>query len=143
MALMAGVALAARAERVELDLSGSDWKLWTDTKAAWQNDGLFLPPVNLSRVPTNPPSGGWDALKSSGLAVSVPGTVEEYLSPGTGPDGDIKGVSWWWRTIQIPKNAGAHITLRFESQRQRAEIYLDHQLVGYDVIGGTPFEADL
>jgi beta-galactosidase/beta-glucuronidase len=73
----------------------------------------------------------------------VPGTVEEYLHPGNGPAGDFKGVSWWWRTIRIPENAGARIVLHFESQRHRAEIYLDHQLVGYDVIGGTPFEADL
>jgi hypothetical protein len=73
----------------------------------------------------------------------VPGTVEEYLHPGNGPEGDIKGVSWWWRTIRIPQNAGAHIVLRFESQRQRAEIFIDHKLVDYDVIGGTPFEVDL
>ena len=82
-------------------------------------------------------------LDASGLAASVPGTVEEYLHPGNGPAGDYKGVSWWWRTIRIPENANAHIVLHFESQRHRAEIYLDHQLVGYDVIGGTPFEADL
>jgi hypothetical protein len=143
MALMAGVALTASAERVELDLSGSGWKLWQDTNATWRKDELFLPPVNLSRLPVNPPSGGWSVLESGGRDVSVPGTVEEYLHPGNGPAGDIKGVSWWWRTIRIPENAGVHIVLRFESQRQRAEIYLDHQMVGYDVVGGTPFEADL
>src|ERR1017187_5405066 len=143
MALMTGVALTASAERVELNLSGPDWKLWQDKDATWINDELFLPPVNLSRLPVNPPGGGWSVLESGGRDVSVPGTVEEYLHPGNGPAGDFKGVSWWWRTIRIPENAGAHIVLRFESQRQRAEIYLDHQLVGYDVIGGTPFEADL
>jgi beta-galactosidase len=143
MALMTGVALTASAERVELNLSGPDWKLWQDKDATWINDELFLPPVNLSRLPVNPPGGGWSVLESGGRDVSVPGTVEEYLHPGNGPAGDFKGVSWWWRTIRIPENAGAHIVLRFESQRQRAEIYLDHQLVGYDVIGGTPFEANL
>jgi len=143
MALIAGVVLTANAERVELNLSGSGWKLWQDTNATWQNDELFLPPGNLSRLPVNPPSGGWDVLQSNGIEVSVPGTVEEYLHPGNGPAGDFKGVSWWWRTIRIPENAGTHLVLQFESQRQRAEIYLDHQLVGYDVIGGTPFEADL
>src|ERR1039458_9156692 len=125
------------------DGCGPDWKLWQDKDATWINDELFLPPVNLSRLPVNPPGGGWSVLESGGRDVSVPGTVEEYLHPGKGPAGDFKGVSWWWRTIRIPENAGAHIVLRFESQRQRAEIYLDHQLVGYDVIGGTPFEADL
>jgi len=143
MALLAGAALTACAERIELNLSGSGWKLWTDTNAAWENDELFLPPIDLTQLPASPPSGGWSALESNGREISVPGTVEEYLSPGTGPAGDFKGVSWWWRTIRIPENAGAHVVLRFESQRQRAEIYLDRQLVGYDVIGGTPFEADL
>jgi hypothetical protein len=137
------VALAANAERVELNLSGSGWKLWQDTNANWQEDELFLPPVNFSRLPVNPPSGGWRVLESNGLAVSVPGTVEEYLNPGTGPAGDYKGVSWWWRTIHIPANAGGRIALQFESQRHRAEVYLNHQLVGYDVIGGTPFAVDL
>ncbi len=131
------------AARVELDLSGPGWKLWQDKNATWTNDELFLPPVNLSRLPANPPSAGWSVLESGGRDVSVPGTVEEYLHPGNGPEGDLKGVSWWWRTIRIPENAGAHVILRFESQRQRAEIFLDHKLVGYDVIGGTPFEADL
>jgi len=135
-ALAAGAALTANAERLELNLSGSGWKLWPDTNATWQNDPLFLPPVN-------PPTGGWSVLESNGLAVSVPGTVEEYLSPGNSPAGDYRGVSWWRRTIRIPENAGARVVLHFESQRQRAEIYLNHQLVGYDVIGGTPFEADL
>ncbi|HXS69046.1 MAG TPA: glycoside hydrolase family 2 TIM barrel-domain containing protein, partial [Candidatus Polarisedimenticolia bacterium] len=138
-----GAPLAAKAARVEVPLSGADWKLWCDKAAKWENDTLFLPPVNLSALPVNPPTGGWQALETNGISVSVPGTVEEYLTPGTGPEGDYKGVSWWWRTIHIPENAGAHVALHFESQRQRAEVYLNHQLVGYDVIGGTPFDVDL
>jgi PA14 domain/Glycosyl hydrolases family 2/Glycosyl hydrolases family 2, sugar binding domain/Glycosyl hydrolases family 2, TIM barrel domain len=129
--------------RTVMDVSGAGWKLWPDTNAVWQDDALFLPPVSLPKLPVNPPTGGWGVLESNGLAVSVPGTVEEHLSPGTGPTGDYQGVSWWWRTIRVPEDAGAHIVLHFESQRQRAEVYLNHQLVGYDVIGGTPFEADL
>jgi hypothetical protein len=143
IAAASAVALTASAERVESDLSGAGWKLWPDAEAKWENDELFLPPLHVSQLPTNPPSGGWSVLESGGRDVSVPGTVEEYLSPGNGPAGDYKGVSWWWRTIRIPERGGAHIVLHFESQRHRAEIYLDHQLVGYDVIGGTPFEADL
>ena len=142
-ALAMALTFQAPAARVESDLSGSGWKLWPDTNATWQNDELFLPPVNLANLPVNPPTGGWSVLDSGDREVSVPGTVEEYLSPGNGPAGDFKGVSWWWRTIRIPETAGTHIVLHFESQRQRAEIYLDHQLAGYDVIGGTPFEADL
>jgi hypothetical protein len=127
--------------RVETDLSGGGWKLWLDKDAKWENDPLFLPPVDIAKLPVNPPTGGWDSL--AGREVSVPGTVEEYMTPGTGPAGDYKGVSWWWRTIRIPYNAGPRIALHFESQRHRAEIFLDHQLVGYDVIGGTPFDVDL
>ena len=137
------VALTANAARTELNLSGPGWNLWADTNAVWQADELFLPPVNLAQVPGHPPTGGWQVLTAAGLPVSVPGTVEEYLSPGTGPAGDYQGVSWWWRTLRIPENAGPHVILRFESQRQRAEVYLDQQLVGYDLIGGTPFTADL
>lgn len=142
IAISAYAGLAAQS-RVETDLSGSGWKLWEDKAAPWQDVELFLPPINLSKLPVNPPTGGWSVLGSNGMVVSVPGTVEQYLSPSTGPNGDYKGVSWWWRTIRIPENAGAHIALQFESQRHRAEIYLDHQLVGYDIIGGTPFEVDL
>ncbi len=143
LALVAVTPLTAEAARVESSLSGAGWKLWCDKAATWEQDTLFLPPVNLSTLPVNPPSGGWQALDTNGVTVSVPGTVEEYLTPGTGPDGDYKGVSWWWRKLHIPENAGAHVVLHFESQRHRAEIYLDHQLVGYDVIGGTPFDVDL
>jgi hypothetical protein len=133
----------AHAGRVEVDLSGPGWKLWLDRDAPWTNDELFLPPVNLSKLPVHAPTGGWDVPASTGRDVSVPGTAEEYLHPGNGPEGDLKGVSWWSRTIRIPDNAGPRVVLRFESQRQRAEVYLDRKLVGYDVIGGTPFEADL
>jgi hypothetical protein len=134
---------SAKAERFVADLSGTGWHLWADTNAAWENDELFLPPVDVAKLPVNPPVGGWQVLDAPGQNVSVPGTVEEYLSAGHGPADDYKGVSWWWRTIRIPETAGARVVLHFESQRQRAEIYLDHQLVGYDVIGGTPFDVDL
>jgi beta-galactosidase len=127
--------------RVETDLSGGGWKLWLDKGAKWEDDELFLPPADIAKLPVNLPSGGWESL--AGREVSVPGTVEEYMTPGTGPAGDYTGVSWWWRTIRIPDNGGARVVLHFESQRHRAEIFMDHQLVGYDVIGGTPFDVDL
>ncbi|HEX3356206.1 MAG TPA: PA14 domain-containing protein [Tepidisphaeraceae bacterium] len=134
----------AQEGRSEVDLSGPGWKLWRDASANWQDDALFLPPVDLSKLPNNPPSGGWPVLDSKeALPVSVPGTAEQYLQHGEGPDGDITGVTWWYRTIHIPASTSPkRILLRFESTRLRAEIYLNHQLIGYDVIANTPFQAD-
>ena len=140
--LAASLPWFARAERTVVDLSGPGWHLWLDRSATWKNDPLFLPPVDLAKLPVNPPTGGWDQLQFAHKEVSVPGTVEEYLHPGNGPEGDITGVSWWWRTIRIPETKG-RVVLQFESQRHRAEVFVNHQLVGYDVVGGTPFEVDL
>ncbi len=134
---------ASQAQRHEASLSGPGWKLWLDKDAKWEKDELFLPPVDLAKLPVNPPTGGWDALQAA-QAVSVPGTVEEYLSAGNGPTNDIKGVSWWVRKIKVPQDKGAHrIRLQFDAVRMRAEIFVNHKLVGYDVIGNTPFEVDI
>jgi len=66
--------------RETIDLSGSGWNLWRDKDASWENDELFLPPVDLSKIPTNAPTGGWDNLNSKDkVPVAVPGTAEEYL----------------------------------------------------------------
>jgi beta-galactosidase len=129
--------------RDEIDLSGPGWKIRRDEAAAWKNDDLYLPPVDLSKIPTNPPTGGWPVLEA-GQDAAVPGTAEEYLQKVPGPEGDIIGVTWWTRTITIPASVSPRrILLRFEAVRQRAEVYVDQRLVGYDVIGNTPFEADL
>ncbi len=136
-------ASAYGAARQEISLAGPAWGLWYDRDASWQNDELFLPPVDLSRVPANPPTCGWGRLESLGQPVSVPGTVEEYLQTTAGPDGDLTGVSWWFRTIRIPEGAPRRLLLRFEAVRLRAEVYLNRKLVGYDLIGNSPFEVDL
>ncbi len=61
-----------------------------------------------------------------------------------GPEGDITGVTWWTRALEIPASASPRrILLRFEAVRQRAEVYVNQKLVGYDMIGNTPFEVDL
>ncbi len=138
--------VSAASDRETIDLSGSGWTLWQDVQASWTNDELFLPPVDITRLPVNPPSGGWSTLDTATnkLAVSVPGTVEGYLGNGKGAGSDIKGVSWWYRTMQIPKATGPRrILLRFESARLRTEVFVDQKLVGYDLIGNTPFEVDI
>jgi beta-galactosidase len=127
------------------DLSGSGWRLWLDKDAKWENDELFLPPADVSKLPVNPPTGGWDALKSDAAKdVAVPGTVEEYLQKQTGPAGDIKGVSWWVRKVNIPKaDTPRRVRLCFDAVRLRAEVFVNRKLVGYDLVGNTPFEVDI
>ena len=138
------ISVCASQPRIETDLSGAGWKLWVDKDAKWENDELFLPPVDVAKLPVNSPTGGWSALDSGAKDVSVPGTVEEYLHPGNGPAGDIKGVSWWTREFKIPEsNSPRRIILHFDAVRLRAEIFLNHKLVGYDTIGNTPFDVDI
>lgn len=134
--------------RTTIALSGQEWYLWRDTEANWKNDRLYLPNEisDLSDLPVNPPTGGWAVLSPAvAKKVSVPGTVEEYMTVSDWPQpGDFTGVSWWFRTLDIPENMkDATFILDFESVRMRAEVYLDGQLVAYDIVGETPFEADI
>ncbi|MES2772800.1 MAG: sugar-binding domain-containing protein [Bacteroidota bacterium] len=129
--------------RVKTELSGAGWKLWYDKDAAWQQDELYLPLANIASIHTSPPTGGWDAL-NAGKTVMVPGTVEEYLQEKAGPENDIKGVSWWYRNVQIPASvAPRKLLLRFEAARYRSEVFINRKLAGYDLTGNTPFEVDI
>lgn len=145
LSLSSALFSSAAETRAEMNLSGSGWKLWHDREAKWEQDELFAPPVDLSKVPTNPPTGGWSALETANATpVSVPGTVEEYLQKTPGPEGDLNGVSWWFRTVRIPTaDSPKRLLLRFESVRLRAEVYVNQKLVGYDVVGNSPFEVDI
>ncbi len=144
VALLLAVSASARADRVEVDLSGPGWRLLQDGEASWEDDSLYLRPVDLSQLPNNPPTHGWASLTDeAGVPVSVPGTTEEYLGDDGDPSSDVKGVTWWYRQVAVPANDSQRITLQFESARQRAEIYVDGKLVGYDLVGNTPFEVDL
>lgn len=135
-----GMDSGARLRR-ELDLSGEGWRLSLDRKATWQDDALHLPPVDVKALPARPPTDGWDSLNDKNLAVAVPGTVEEYLWDEVG---DYVGVSWWWRSFTPPGNLTGHrVLLKFAAVRLRAEVFLNWQLVAYDAIGNTPFEADI
>src|ERR1035438_5077133 len=123
-----GISAKAGQSRVEMDLSGAGWKLWQDKDAKWENDELYFPPADVAKLPVNPPTGGWDVLNSNALVVSVPGTVEEYLHPGNGPSGDIKGVSWWTRKFKIPESdSPRRLILHFDAVRLRAEIFVNRQ----------------
>lgn len=129
-------------------LDGRGWRMMRDTKAQWRDDRLYLPAEigDLGQLPVNAPTDGWQVLSpTGGRAVSVPGTVEEYQTTSARPQPqDFEGVSWWWRTLTVPAAMrGQRVLLSFESVRQRAEVYLDGRLVAYDVVGETPFEADI
>ena len=139
----------AEPARYEQELSGKGWNLWLDQDADWVNDELHLPPVDISSLPANPPSCGWDRLsKMATKTVAVPGTVEEYHwgrnDNPNGLAGDYRGVSWWSRTFELDQSLeGKRITLAFESVNMRAEVYINGRLTGYDVIGNTPFECEI
>ncbi|HTE04863.1 MAG TPA: hypothetical protein VK824_01615, partial [Planctomycetota bacterium] len=110
---------------------------------------------------TGAPGTGAAGTGAAGvIAVSVPGTVEQHTwnalaaerggdPPGADSAGDYVGVSWWWRAFDVPAemlapvaSAPRHVELRFDAVRQRAEVFLNERVVGYDVVGNTPFRAD-
>lgn len=147
--LLFAVSAYAGEGRYTLPLTGGGWSLWLDKEASWQNDRLYLPHeiTDLSLLPVNTPTGGWQALNDNldAVSVEVPGTVEEYLTTSDNPrPEDFKGVSWWYRKITIPADqANKRHLIYFESVRMRAEVYLDGKLVAYDLIGETPFHVDI
>ena len=135
--------------RTTLDLSGPGWQLWLDQDTEWRNDTVYLPPVSLDTIPDNAPSCGWERLRSvEGINVSVPGTVEQHFWGSNGNPlgiaGDYRGVSWWSRKFPVEEEwDGKRLTLIFESVNLRAEIFVNRKLVGYDVIGNTPFSVNI
>jgi len=144
-----GFSVSSEPGRWERELSGEGWKLWLDRKAEWRNDDIFMPPVDVSSLPVNPPTCGWDSLgHTPGKTVAVPATVEEHFwnSNGNpwGEAGDYRGVSWWSTTFHVdPGLKGKRVVIAFESVVLRAEVFVNRKLAGYDVIGNTPFEVDI
>jgi len=59
-------------------------------------------------------------------------------------NGNYKGVSWWWKEIDVPKNfAAGKAILRIRGARLRAEVYWNRRLVGYNTITETAFNCDV
>ncbi len=150
--------------RDTIEVPDTGWKLWPDTAAKWKEDTLYLPSeVELARLPVNAPTGGWQALDRQGIAVTLPSTVEqhfwgklgnlraytnnEYGYSTSDPEinlGNYEGVSWWWRTVDIPAGfKGKTVLLHLRGVRQRAEIFVNRKLVGYDLIAETAFDTDI
>lgn len=119
-----------------------------DSKAEWQSDKLYLPselPRDLKELPYNPPSDGWDALRSTDetKAVSVPMTIDEYFLGGINT-ATYEGVSWVWREFTAPKDIeGKLLFLNVAKARMRAEIFINHKLAAYDIVGETPFSFEV
>ena len=171
LSIAAALAQGADTARTTLDLSGPGWKLWRDKNADMHKDHVYLrhdasglfkqdddPAISdpnkpgtlkIGQLPTNAPTGGWEALdKTCEAEVSVPGTVDEYLWGKEGNpydnNGNYFGISWWWREFALPKEiAGNRVILACGATRQRAEIYIDGKLCAYDVVGNTPYEFDV
>ncbi len=57
--LIVSIKHLAAQDRIVTDLSGKGWKLYYDNDSSWKNDDIFLPPVDISKLKVNPPSGGW------------------------------------------------------------------------------------
>ncbi len=140
------------------------WHLWLDTSAQWMSDSIYLPgDVDLSTLPVNGPTGGWRALQEArAISVTLPATVEQYCwgKSGYRPykngeyayeqedptvlNGSYRGVSWWWRDIDVPRSMkGKQVTLHMRGARLRAEVFLNEQLVGYTIITETPLDCDI
>ena len=129
--------LFAQEGRWEKELSGENWKLWLDPTALWYDDDIYLPPFNVSTLPVNPPSCGWNKFEQvEKLDVHVPGTVEEHYwgeiggaIPDTG--GDYIGVSWWSTTFELDRSLkDKRITIYFESVNLRAEVFVNGKTCG-------------
>jgi beta-galactosidase len=139
------------AQRQETDLSDQDWKITLDPEAAWQYEVLKLPTqVNPNQLPVNIPTGGWNKLyqNPASKTTHVPATVEEHFwghnGQTFGVTGNYIGVSWFTTTVNIPASMrGKRITLQVQSVRFRAEIFVNEQLCGYDLVNSTPFEVDI
>ena len=136
--------------RMNIDLSLSPWNITLDPEAKWATDTLYFPLVNLSDLPVNAPTQGWDAvfLHPDTSGIHLPATVEQYLwgwnGQTFGVTGNYTGVSWFTTKVFIPREwEGKQITLQVGSVRFRAEIFVNRKLAGYDLINSTPFDVDL
>ncbi|MBP2159299.1 MULTISPECIES: sugar-binding domain-containing protein [Asticcacaulis] len=161
-AAIASQAIAASPQADPLNVPDEGWNLWIDEQAPWKDDVIHLPSqVDLKTLPVNAPTGGWGALKPD-VTVTLPATVEQYfwgrfgLRPYTGDEyryaedddvpqnGAYRGVSWWWRSIDIPASAkGKRVLLHIRGARLRAEVFLNEQLVGYSIMSELPLDCDL
>jgi beta-galactosidase len=146
-----------------INISDDGWRLWPDVEAGWKNDKLYLPgEFPIDKLPVNAPTKGWDYLNSSnGINVTLPSTVEQHFWGTFGSkvykeeycyenvdaqvkNGNYKGVSWWWKKVDIPQNfTGKKVLIKIRGARLRAEVYLNNKLVGYNILSEVSFDCDI
>ena len=161
--LISSGARSVKFSDAEVQVPDEGWEMWLDQEALWKDDTIFLPEdVVLAKLPVNAPTGGWEKLSDEkAMQVTLPSTAEQFFWGKTGlrtyqdeykfetTDQEVKngayyGVSWWWRSIDIPASfVGKRILLHIRGARQRAEVYLNRKLVGYSILEELPFECDL
>ena len=135
--------------RERIDLSVKGWDITLDPKAEWVADELFAPPVDVATQPVHLPTGGWQLLdQPQKRNVHLPATVEGELwgwnGQTYGVTGNYVGVSWFRTQVEVPAAwTGKRVTLQFDAVRFRAEVFVNRQLVGYDLVNSTPFEVDI
>lgn len=133
------------ASRIEVQLSGKEWRVWLDSTALWKEDVLHLPrTLDLSKVETNAPGCGWDQLyNSKGIRGKVPASFEELFGNGD-PLWRYHGVGWFTRSFDVPKEwTGKTMLLHIEKARLRIEVYVNEKLAGYDIVAETPYSMDI
>ncbi|MEW6746066.1 MAG: malectin domain-containing carbohydrate-binding protein [Planctomycetota bacterium] len=146
-----------------LSLDQAQWRLLPDPETPWRDDRLFLPgEVRLAELAANPPTGGWSILDDAHrIPVTLPATVEQHFWGTFGfrryqdeyyletdddqvKNGSYRGVSWWWCSVTVPREfAGKRVFLDVRAARLRVEVYWNRKLVGYHLIGETPFRCDV
>lgn len=137
----------------KVDISKSQWRLWLDTETHWEQDELnvhspAVKQLDIMPLKVNIPSCGWEDFSKKGLPVHLPATVEEHFwdksTNSYGVCGDYTGVSWFTTQLNIPtEKSNKRIFLEFESVRLRAEVFVNRQLVGVDIVFGTSFKFDI
>lgn len=136
------------AQRSSMSLKEHQWRVWLDDTAEWENDILFAPNeeniADLASQTNHIPTCGWVQMYGKkGTRCNIPASVEEYFAQGD-PLFTYHGVSWFWTEVFIPKNwKGRYVTIDLESTRLRCELFVNEQLAGYDIVGETPWKADL
>jgi hypothetical protein len=126
------MSLTSPRQVIRTTLSG-DWRLNFDDHADWRSGPAPLPGTPISEIPHRPPTHGWDSIER-GETVQVPDTTERFRP-------SWHGVSWWSREIELKDYS--HARLLFRAARLLAEVYLDRELIGYDLEGYTPFEIEI
>jgi beta-galactosidase/beta-glucuronidase len=82
---------------------------------------------------------GWTkAAAPDSVPVAVPSLWASNVPP------DYTGAAWYWRTVDPPGAwLGQTVRLRFEAVAERAQVWLNGELIGEHVGGATPFEFNV